>query len=94
MRNPNPPPKKQVGQGRRPRRIAGQLELDLRGAAELTGLAAGSLRARVRRRTIPFRRLGGRILFPKDDLIAFFGALPGVTLAEARENEARRTGAE
>jgi hypothetical protein len=71
------------------RAINGEI-LDVASAAELLGCTAKSLRARVSRRTVPFRRLGSRVVFRRSELLEFFDTLDGCSPAEARENLARR----
>lgn len=82
---------KAAGRPTGPRRFDGKL-LDVRGAAELLGVSQKVIRARVHRHLLPFRRFGGRIVFIRDELDQFIAALPGVTLEEARENLAIRSG--
>ena len=70
--------------------INGQL-LDVANAAELLGVSQRSLRARVRRKLIPYRKLDHRVVFRRDELEAFVEALPGVSVEEAQRNvEARK----
>jgi len=64
---------------RKPRRICGAM-LDVAGAAALLGISVDSLRARVRRRAVPFRRFGGRVVFLRPDLEKWLDALPGVSV--------------
>lgn len=42
-----------------------------------------AIRARIARRQLPFRRLGGRILIPEQELEDFFKALPGCAKEDA-----------
>lgn len=60
------------------------------GAAEMLDTTPKALYQLVARRTIPFRKLGGRVIFLKDELEKFLINLPGVPLEEARENLAVR----
>jgi hypothetical protein len=85
------PPKKQPGQGTGPRRFDGEL-LDVRGTAAMLGTSEKLVRSRVERRLIPFRRLGGRIVFLRDELTAYQEQLPGCDLNEALANLKLRTG--
>ncbi len=85
------PPKKQRGQCSGPRRING-LVLDMLSAAQFTGWTEKTMRARVGRGRVPYRRDGGRIIFLRDELETFLRKLPGVTVEEALENEAARSG--
>ena len=61
-------------------------------APSLKRLENSNPRARVARRTVPFRRLGGRILFVRAELIRFMECLDGVKLDEALSNLRIRTG--
>jgi hypothetical protein len=65
--------------------INGQL-LDIATASQLLGCTERFLRARVARRLVPFRKLGGRIMFLRAELEQFIDGLPGVTIAEAQAN--------
>jgi hypothetical protein len=67
------------------------LALDVRTGAAFIGDSEKGIRGKVARRTIPFRKLGGRIIFLRSELEAWLQDLPGVTLDEAKTNmEARR----
>jgi hypothetical protein len=79
------PPKKTRGQGTGPRRIDG-ITLCVRSAAALIGCTEKTLRGHVARQLIPFRRLGGRIIFIRAELEGFLTTLPGVSLDEAKSN--------
>ena len=79
------PPKKKPGQGIGPRRINGAM-LDLHGGAEFCGWTEKAMRGKVERRLVPFRRVGGRIVFIRRELEAFMTALPGCSLDEALSN--------
>lgn len=84
------PPKKQAGQGLGPRRIAGAA-LDVRGASAFYGGTEKQTRGLVDRRLIPFKRLGGRIVFLRAELEAWLAGLEGCSIEEACTNlEARR----
>lgn len=84
------PPRKKPGQGLGPRTINGAL-LDVRAGTQFIGGTEKQTRALVARRLIPFRRLGGRIVFVKKELESWIASLVGVTLEEALANrEARR----
>ena len=83
------PPKKRAGQATGRRSLNGEL-LDVHHGATFLGSSEKTLRARVDRRTIPFRRFGARVVFLRQDLEAFIANLPGCTLAEARRNLAVR----
>ena len=64
--------------------------LNVRQAAAYLGWSEKMLRARMARRTVPFRRLGSRILFLCEELQQFLEALPGCDLTEAMQNLNRR----
>jgi excisionase family DNA binding protein len=66
--------------------------LDVAAAALLIGCTERTLRAHIARHTIPFRRLGARIVFRRTELEEFLDALPGVSLREAQTNVALRSG--
>ena len=80
------PPKKLTGQGTGPRRFDGEV-LDVRGAAAMLGTSEKLVRSRVERRLIPFRRLGARIVFLRQEIEQWLAALPGCTLTEAQANQ-------
>jgi hypothetical protein len=83
------PPKKQKGQGCGLRRIDGAA-LDVRGASAFYGGTEKQTRGLVDRRLIPFRRLGGRIVFLRSELEGWLQTLEGCTLDEARANHEAR----
>ena len=64
--------------------------LDISTASQLLGCSERSLRARVARHTIPFRKLDSRVVFRRSELELFIADLPGVTLDEALANAERR----
>ena len=85
-----PPPKKQPGMGTSPHTINGAM-MDLRTTTGFLGGTEKHTRGLVARRMIPFRRLGGRIIFIRTELEQWLANLGGCNLAEARANqEARR----
>ena len=84
------PPRKRAGQGVGPRRFDGEL-LDVRTAAALLGVTEKLIRSRVERRCIPFRKLGGRVVLLRDELMAYQKSLPGCHLQEALQNLAQRS---
>ena len=86
-----PPPRKSNGQACGPRTIDGMI-MDLPHAAILLGVTEKMLRARVARKTVPFRHLGGRIVFVKTELQEFLQALDGVNLEKALANLRSRAG--
>jgi len=85
------PPKRQKGWGRGPRRLAGEL-LDMRAAAELLGMSELTMRGQISRGRLPYRRMGGRIVCIRAELLQFLMELPGLSLAEARANATARRG--
>ena len=64
--------------------------LNVREAAEYLGWSEKMLRARLARRTVPFRRLGGRLLFRREELLLYLDQLDGCTLEEALFNQRQR----
>jgi excisionase family DNA binding protein len=80
------------GRSTGPRHLNGAL-LDVRHAAQFLGVTEKTLRARVARRLVPFKRLGGRVVFIKSDLETFLSALDGCSIDEALQNiETRQEG--
>ena len=84
-----PPPSKKEGQAKKPRRFDGEI-LDVAMQARGWGITEKALRSQVARKLIPYRRLGGRIVFLRDEVAAFLRQLPGVTAEQAIENIAAR----
>jgi hypothetical protein len=85
------PPRKRAGVATGPRRIDGEA-LDVAGGAAMIGLTVKAIRARVARGLLPHRRMNGRIILLRSELLAYLQQLPGVTLSEALANRARRPG--
>ena len=85
------PPRKTAGQATGPRRLDGEI-LDCYGAAFFLGSSEKTVRSRVARRLIPFKRFGGRIVFLRSELRAYLAALDGCDVDEALENVAIRKG--
>ena len=85
------PPRKRKGVPSGPRRFDGELR-DIATQAQRLGVTEKALRAQVARGLIPYRRLGGRIVFLPDEVMAFVRQLPGVTFERAIENVAARNG--
>lgn len=84
------PPRRQKGQGKGARTVNGAA-LDVRGASAFYGVTEKTTRGLVARRMIPFRKLGGRVLFLRAELEQWLVTLDGCTLEEAQANqEARR----
>ena len=61
-------------------------------AANLSGMTEKAIRQRIARRTLPFRKLGGRIIFFKNELEEFLRDLPGCSVEEAKINTMARGG--
>src|SRR5262245_40067744 len=74
------------------RHVAGRLLLDVSQTASLLGLSEKAIRNRVDRRLLPFRRLGGRVVFVRAELDAFVAALEGCGVDEAIANIRLRRG--
>jgi hypothetical protein len=82
--------KRQLGQGPDLRELAGEL-LYFRDVAQLDGRSEKSWRCRAAAGLVPYRRLGGRIVFIRSEIMEFLKKdLPGVSVEQARENVARR----
>ena len=87
---PRIPPKRKQGQGLGPRPVNGVL-MDVATAAYFVGTTPKTIRGQVKRRLIPFRRLGGRIVFVRRELEEFLTTLDGgCTAAEAHANMMQR----
>lgn len=82
------PPQRKVGQGRGHRPINGLL-LGVREAAKFLGYTEKSLRTRIARGRIPYRREGGRIVFVRAELDRWVDSLPGVRLDLLRCEDGR-----
>jgi hypothetical protein len=68
--------------------------LDVRHAAQFLGVTEKTLRARVARRLVPFKRLGGRVVFLRTELESFLLDLEGCSTEEALGNMHQRLGQE
>lgn len=64
--------------------------LDVRAASAFLGCSERSLRARVARQLVPYRKLNSRVVFLKKELEQFVDTLPGVNVEEACANADRR----
>jgi hypothetical protein len=84
-----PPPPKRAGHLTGRRRFDGEL-LDIAGVAVLLGISEKAARARIGRQLLPYRRLNGRIVLLRRELMEFLDKLPGVSVATALENVLRR----
>jgi hypothetical protein len=60
--------------------------LEVAGAAQFMGTTEKAIRQRVARHLLPFRKLGGRVIFLRAELEAFLQDLPGCRLEEAQRN--------
>ena len=60
--------------------------LDIQATARIYGGTPAAWRARIARKQIPYRRLGGRILIVRRELDQLIADLPGVHLAEIRRS--------
>jgi len=70
------------------------LLLSVKEAAAFLGMTQDALRARIKRRVVPFRRLGGRVMLLRTELEQYIARLPGVDTDEALEAmQSRREGA-
>ncbi|MBI5315843.1 MAG: helix-turn-helix domain-containing protein [Nitrospirae bacterium] len=63
-------------------------------AAVLLACSEKAIRAKVARQLLPHRRLGGRVIFLRNELETFLSELPGTSVAEAQANLALRSGEE
>lgn len=68
--------------------------MDVKTTAEFLGTSEKAIRGMVTRHLIPFRRLGGRIVFLRTDLERWLQGLEGCTIEEARNNVRIRQGVE
>ncbi len=85
------PPQKLKGQGKRPRRLDGEV-LDVHSCAALIGGTEKQTYARVKRQQLPFRRWSGRVIFLRSEVLAFLSKLNGVGVDQALRNVAARKG--
>ena len=65
--------------------------LYVKDAAQQMNCSEKAIRAHVARGTIPYRKLGKRVVFLREELEQFIRSLPGTTLEEARKNQEART---
>jgi hypothetical protein len=87
-----PPPRKRAGQATGRRRLDGAEVLDIPASCGITGDTEKGTRSKIARGLLPHRRLGGRIILLRSELIEYLRRLPGVTLDEALHNAAARMG--
>ena len=64
--------------------------LNVRQAAEYLGWSEKSVRSHVARQTLPYRKMGYRILFIRSELEKFVENLPGTTMEVAITNVEKR----
>ena len=70
------------------------LLLSVKEAAAFLGVTQDALRARIKRRVVPFRRLGGRVMLLRSELQQYIARLLGVDTDEAlKAMQSRREGA-
>jgi hypothetical protein len=74
---------------KKPMTFQGEI-LDVTSAATFLGISEKSLRARVARRMIPFKRWGGRVCFLRGELLDFLRNLEGCRIDEALQNGRER----
>jgi hypothetical protein len=87
MRNP---PEKQDAPRRKPSVINGAL-MDVRTASAFCGWTEKTTRALIARAVIPHRKVGARVVFVRSELEEWIAStLPGVSLEEAKVNQAER----
>jgi excisionase family DNA binding protein len=68
--------------------------LSIEQAAELLGRTPHAMYRLIARRKVPFRKDGRRVLFLESELCEFMEGLPGLSLAEMRDQrDNRRRGA-
>ena len=82
---PRVPPKKQAEQGKKPHTINGRL-LDVATFSAEQGWSPKTTRGMVARRLVPFRRLGGRVVFLRTDVTQWLERLAGCGPDEAIRN--------
>jgi hypothetical protein len=86
-----PPPKKEKGKKTGPRQLDGAV-LDVATLARELGDTGKGVRAKVARGVLPFRRLGGRVVFLRSEVTEYLARLPGVSVEQALSNLQARTG--
>lgn len=60
--------------------------MDVAGVCRAFPFTERAVYAMVSRRSIPFRRLGSRVLFSRSELAEWFNSLPGVSIKEAKKS--------
>jgi hypothetical protein len=78
--------KRRPGDGKGiPRTMSGAI-LDIGGLSADYGWSPRAIRGRVARRQIPFRKLGGRVVFIRAEIEKFFENLPGCKLDDVNKH--------
>ena len=88
---PRIPPRKRAGISSGRRALAGEM-MDFAAVSVTFGGSVKFWRSRAARGVVPYHRLGGRIFFLRSELQEFLSGLPGVSVREARENQAALRG--
>lgn len=60
--------------------------LDIRATAEFMGTTEKTIRARIARGVLPYKKLGGRLFCLKTELLKYLSELPGISVEQARRN--------
>ncbi len=55
--------------------------------ADFIGRTPGAIRNLVLRRAIPFRKVGGRLVFLRSEIEAWINMAPGVTVEDLKKND-------
>jgi predicted DNA-binding transcriptional regulator AlpA len=90
--DPRKPPKRKPRDREQPKqlRTMNGFALDVRSASAFCGWSEKKTWRLVARKLLPFRKLGGRVLFLKPELEQWLLNLDGVTLEEAQANQEAR----
>jgi len=62
--------------------------LNTKSAGDLLDCSEGAIRIRVYRKQLPFRKIGGRLFFLRDELMQFVHTAPGLRLADVQAQRA------
>ena len=73
---------KKAGDGKGILRTMNGAILDVLGLSEFLGVGQKAIRERVSRKEIPYRKLGGRIVFVRSEIEKFVEGLPVIRLDE------------
>jgi hypothetical protein len=57
---------------------------DIRKVADFLGRSPGAVRNLVMRRSIPFRKVAGRLVFIEDEIVAWIKNAPGLSLEQIK----------